>query len=214
MRIAKWLLMAAPALLVTACNHKSTELSADVPKRTVFFDKSGMDTTVKPGDNFFEYANGNWMKKTVIPPSESGWGSFYTLDDDNVKHLHQILEDVSSKDNTAGSTEQKVGDLYKSGMDTVTIEKRGYDPIKPQLAKIAAVKDYKGLVALAADGFKTGDGSLFNFYVSPDDRISTKNAAHFDQGGLNLPEKSYYTDTAKEKVKIRNAYVKYVAKMF
>src|SRR6201997_5296960 len=99
-------------------------------------------------------------------------------------------------------------------MDTAALEKLDYTPIKPLLANISAVKDYKGLVALAADGFKTGDGSLFNFYVSPDDRISTKNAAHFDQGGLNLPEKSYYTDTAKEKVKIRNAYVKYIAKMF
>src|SRR6202034_2452806 len=150
-------------------------------------------------------ANGTWMKKVVIPASETGWGSFYTLFDDNEKHLHKILDDVSSKDNAAGSNEQKVGDLYKSGMDTVTIEKLGYDPIKPQLAKIAAVKDYKDLVKVAADGFKTGDGFLFNFYVSPDDRISNKNAAHFDQSGLGLPDKDYYTDTAKEKVKIRAA---------
>jgi len=99
-------------------------------------------------------------------------------------------------------------------MDTVTIEKLGYDPIKPQLAKIAAVKDYKDLVKVAADGFKTGDGFLFGFYISPDDRISTKNAAHFDQTGLGLPDKDYYTDTAKEKVKIRAAYVKYIAKLF
>src|ERR1700709_1057043 len=111
MSITKWLLMAAPALLVTACNHKPSESSADVPKRTVFFDKSGMDTTVKPGDNFFTYANGNWMKKTVIPASESGWGSFYTLYDDNEKNLHKILDDVSSKDNATGSNAQKVGDL-------------------------------------------------------------------------------------------------------
>src|ERR1700755_1814548 len=127
MRITKWLLMAAPALLVTACNHKSTESSGDVPKRTVFFDKSGMDTTVKPGDNFFLYANGNWFKKTEIPAAERGWGSFYSLYDDNTKNLHSILEDVSSKDNTSGSLEQKVGDFYKSGMDTAAMEKLGYE---------------------------------------------------------------------------------------
>ena len=213
MKTTYLLWLAIPAVFAMSCKSKSGSGDGDTV-RTVFFDKTGMDTTVKPGDNFFEYANGTWMKKVVIPASETGWGSFYTLFDDNEKHLHKILDDVSSKDNPAGSNEQKVGDLYKSGMDTVTIEKLGYDPIKPQLAKIAAVKDYKDLVKVAADGFKTGDGFLFGFYISPDDRISTKNAAHFDQTGLGLPDKDYYTDTAKEKVKIRAAYVKYIAKLF
>jgi len=183
-------------------------------KNTVFFDKTGMDTTVKPGDNFFDYANGTWMKKTVIPASESEWGSFATLYDDNEKHLHTILESVSAQDNAAGSKEQKVGDLYKSGMDTVAIEKLGYDPIKPQLAKIAAITDYKGLVKLAADGFKSGDGFLFGFSVSPDDKISTKNAAHFDQTGLGLPDRDYYFKTDTASVSIRAKYVKYIAKLF
>jgi putative endopeptidase len=208
------LLLAVPVLFALSCTSKTQSGGDDTTKRTVFFDKTGMDTTVKPGDNFFDYANGNWMKKTAIPASESGWGSFYTLYDDNEKNLHKILDDVSSKDNTAGSAAQKVGDLYKSGMDTVTIEKLGYDPIKPQLAKINAVKDYKELVKLAADGFKTGDGFLFGFYVSPDDRVSNKNAAHFDQTGLNLPERDYYFKTDTATVKIRNAYVKYIAKLF
>lgn len=208
------MLLALPALFALSCTSKSQSGGDDTIKRTVFFDKTGMDTTVKPGDNFFNYANGNWMKNTVIPASESGWGSFYTLYDDNEKNLHKILDDVSSKDNAAGSNEQKVGDLYKSGMDTVTIEKLGYDPIKPQLAKISAVKDYKDLVKLAADGFKTGDGFLFGFYVSPDDKISNKNAAHFDQTGLGLPDRDYYFKTDTATVKIRAAYVKYIAKLF
>ena len=209
-----YFLLALPVALTMACNSKTKTSGDDTAKRTVFLDKSGMDTTVKPGDNFFEYANGNWMKRTVIPAAESGWGSFYTLYDDNEKNLHKILEDVSSKDNAAGSNEQKVGDLYKSGMDTVTIEKLGYDPVKPQLAKIAAVKDYKDLVKLAADGFKTGDGFLLGFYVSPDDKISNKEAAHFDQTGLGLPEKDYYFKTDTATIKIRAAYVKYIAKLF
>jgi len=208
------MLLALPALFALSCTSKSQSGGDDTAKRTVFFDKTGMDTTVKPGDNFFNYANGNWMKSTVIPASESGWGSFYTLYDDNEKNLHKILDDVSSKDNAAGSNEQKVGDLYKSGMDTVTIEKLGYDPIKPQLAKINAVKDYKDLVKLAADGFKTGDGFLFGFYVSPDDKISNKNAAHFDQTGLGLPDRDYYFKADTATVKIRAAYVKYIAKLF
>lgn len=134
--------------------------------------------------------------------------------DINEAHIHEILDYAAAHDYTANSIDQKVGDLYKSGMDTAAIEKLGYEPVKPQLAKIAAVKDYKDLVKLAADGFKSGDGFLLGFYVSPDDRISTKNAAHFDQTGLNLPNRDYYfkTDTASKK--ILDGYVTYITTLF
>jgi putative endopeptidase len=214
MKLTHFAWLAVAAMSVTACKHKSADSSSDVPKRTVFFDKSGMDTTVKPGDDFFSYASGKWIKETKIPPSEVGWGSFYTLDDDNLKNLHKILDGVSSQDNAAGSKEQKVGDLYKSGMDTATIEKLGYEPIKPLLAKINAVKDYKELVQLAADGFKSGDGFLLGFYVSPDDRASSKNIAHFDQTGITLPERDYYFKTDSASKKIRDEFVKHIAKVF
>ena len=213
MKLTQYAWLAVAAMAVTACKQHSNETS-DVPKRTVFFDKTGMDTTVKPGDDFFNYASGNWIKNTKIPPSEIGWGSFYTLFDENTDNLHKILDDVSSKDNTAGSTEQKVGDLYKSGMDTAAIEKLGYDPIKPTLTQISAVKDYKGLIQFAAEGYKTGNGMLFGFYVSPDDRISAKNVAHFDQSGITLPERDYYFKTDSASKKIRDEYVKHIAKLF
>jgi len=208
MKSTRWGLIAAVMLMATACKNKSDQ------SQTVFFDKSGMDTTVKPGDNFFLYANGKWIKNTKIPASETGWGSFYVLRDKNEANIHQILDYAAAHDDTAGSINQKVGDLYKSGMDTAAIEKLSYDPVKPQLAKIAAVKDYKDLVKLAADGFKTGDGFLLGFYISPDDRISTKNAAHFDQTGLNLPNRDYYFKTDSASKKILDGYVKYIAKLF
>lgn len=214
MKLTHYAWLAVAAMSVTACKHKPAESSSDVPKRTIFFDKTGMDTTIKPGDDFFSYASGKWMKETKIPPSEIGWGSFYTLSDDNLKNLHKILDDVSAQDNKAESKEQKVGDLYKSGMDTTTIEKLGYEPIKPLLAKINVVKDYKELVQLAADGFKTGDGFLLGFYVSPDDRVSSKNIAHFDQTGITLPERDYYFKTDSASKKIRDQFVKHIAKVF
>ncbi len=214
MKLANWIWLTGAALVVTACNNKSKDAAANVPARTVFFDKSGMDTTVKPGENFFLYANGKWIKDTKIPASESGWGLGNMLFNDNQKELHHILDDVSAKDNLAGSKEQKVGDLYKSGMDTVTIEKLGSEPVKPILAKINAVNDYKELVKLAADGYKDGNGFLFGFYVSSDDKISSKNAAHFDQTGLTLPEKGYYIKTDSASKKIRDEYVKYITKLF
>lgn len=205
-------MLASVAVTAAACNSNKKDATTEPPARTVFFDKTAMDTTVKPGDDFFMYASGSWMKKTKIPPSETGWGSFYTLYDDNQKNLHQILEATAKQGNEQGSIEQKVADLYTSGMDTVAMEKLGYDPIKPMLAKVKAVKNYKELLALAADGYKDGDGFLLGFYVSPDDKESSKNVAHFDQAGLNLPNRDYYLDA--DKAPIRKAYVKYIAKLF
>lgn len=213
MRLAKYLLLAAPAILIAGCKPKASSTD-ETAKRTVFFDKSGMDTTVKPGDNFFLYANGKWIKDTQIPPSENSWGLANMLYNNTQKHLRQLLEDAGVNDNPQGSKEQKVADLYKSGMDTATIEKLGYEPVKPMLAKIDAVTDYKDLVKLAASGFKDGDGFLFGFYVAPDDRIANKNVTHFDQTGLTLDEKGYYLKTDSASVKIRDEYVKYIAKLF
>ncbi len=209
MKLTKSCLIALALLAAAGCKNKPDE-----EKRTVFFDKSGMDTTVKPGDDFFMYANGKWIKNTKIPASETSWGTFNTLRDINEAHIHEILDYAAAHDDTANSIDQKVGDLYKSGMDTAAIEKLGYEPVKPQLAKIAAVKDYKDLVKLAANGFKTGDGFLLGFYVSPDDRISTKNAAHFDQTGLNLPNRDYYFKTDSASKKILDGYVTYITKLF
>ncbi|MGB4775662.1 MAG: M13 family metallopeptidase N-terminal domain-containing protein, partial [Daejeonella sp.] len=215
MKLNYYVWLALPAVFAIACNNKSkTSLADDVPKRTVFFDKTGMDTTVSPGENFFLYASGNWVKKTEIPASESGWGSFYTLYDDNQKNLRKILDEVSAQDNSKGSNEQKVGDLYASGMDTAAIEQLSFDPVKPLLYKIDAVKDYKQLVKLAADGYQDGDGFLFGFYVGPDDKISTKNAANFYQTGLGLPNRDYYFNADSATQNIRKEYVKYIAKLF
>jgi putative endopeptidase len=206
MKPAQWIFSAVAILAVTACKQHPEG-------RTVFFDKTGMDTTVKPGDDFFMYANSKWVAKTQIPASESGWGSFYTLDDNNVKNLHQILEGVSQQNNAANSVEQKVGDLYKSVLDTAEMDKLGYDPIKPLLAKINAVKTYKDLTELGADGYREGEGFIFGFSVYPDDKISTKNVAHFDQTGLSLPNRDYYFKTDSASKKIRGEFVKYVAKL-
>jgi len=214
MKTIKWVSAALPLLILTACNHQPKDQSSEVPKRTVFFDKSGMDTTVNPADNLFLYANGTWLKNTKIPPSETGWGGMYSMTVENRKQLHQILEDVSKQDNPKDSKEQKVGDLYLSGMDTTAIDKLGYEPIKPLLAKIDAIKDYKQLIDLSASSFNDGDGYLFGFYTAPDDKNSKINVAHFDQTGLELPERDYYFNTDSSSVKIRAAYVTYITKLF
>lgn len=176
-------------VLSMACKN-----SADQQK--AYFDKGGMDTTVGPADNFFMYANGGWIKTNKIPDDQSGWGSFYTLYDENLKKLRTILDDVSAKtDHKKGSIEQKVGDFYASGMDTTAIEKKGYEPLKPMLAKIDAVKDYKELMDLLAENTKEGDGDLIGYYVGADEKNSSKNILVLAQTGISLPEKDYYTKT-------------------
>ena len=214
MKLNHLLWLAVPLSLGMACKNKGSANKNDTPKRTVFFDKASMDTTVSPGDNFFLYASGNWVKHTEIPASETAWGSFYTLADDNQKNLKKILEEVSSKNNAKGTADQKVADLYTSGMDTVTIEKLGYGPIKPLLAQIDAVKNYQELINLAAEEYKEGNGFLFGFGVGPDDKISTKNVVGLSQTGLGLPNRDYYFNTDAATQKIRKEYLKYITKLF
>jgi len=201
--------------LIGACQNKGTEQhGADKKVRTEFLDKTAMDTTVNPGDNFFLYANGGWIKKVQIPKTETGWGSFYTLYNDNLSNLKQILTDAAKEEHAKGSLGQKVGDFYASGMDTLTIEKLGSEPIKPLLARIDAIKDYKELINFVSKGYKEGHGDLLGFYVGADDKISTKNAVNFSQSGITLPERSYYFNVDAQTKAIRDAFVKYISKVF
>src|SRR6201986_4865028 len=105
-----------------------------------YIDPANMDLTFNPGDNFFEYANGNWIKNNAIPAKETRWGSFSILHQENTNRLLGILNDISkTPGQPKGGLKQRVGDLYVSGMDSLAIEKRGYDPIKPDLERVAAV---------------------------------------------------------------------------
>jgi putative endopeptidase len=202
------ILLAGILLAMVSCKSKSGSDKA-------FFDAGGMDTTVHPGDNFFLYANGGWIRSAKIPDDQSGWGSFYTLYQDNLTKMRTILEEVSAKkDHPKGSAEQKVGDFFASGMDTVAIEKAGYEPLKPMLAKIDAVKDHKELMTLLAENAKEGNGDLIGYYVGADERNSVKNILVLYQTGTSLPEKAYYTKTDSITVNQRNKLVSHAAKYF
>ena len=200
-------------ICLMACQKKeSTDES--VVHRTTFFDQSGMDTTVSPGNDFFAYANGNWEKKTAIPGDQTGWGSFYQIYEDNQLKTKRILTEATQAGAKTGSVKQQVGDFYASGMDTALIEKLGYEPVKAELAKIAALTDYKGVLNyISADKTNRG-GEFIGLYVGADDRQSSINRINFGQAGLSLPEKEYYTKTDAPTKKVRAAFVKYVAKLF
>ncbi|MBC6988434.1 M13 family metallopeptidase [Hymenobacter sp. BT491] len=190
--------------------------AAEPAVKGVGIDVANIDTSVSPCDDFFHYSSGNWLKKDQIPASETGWGSFNELIDRNTAVMHDILNDVANQATTAakGSNTQKVGDYYASAMDSMAIEKAGITPLKPELARIDAIKDLKGLQTALARQQMLSTGSVLNMGVGQDEKNSTQYAVQFRQGGLGLPDRDYYLkDDARSKA-IRAAYVTYITNTF
>jgi len=181
-----------------------------------FIDPANMDLSIKPGDDFFDYANGTWLKQNPIPAKETRWGSFNILHQENVDKLLKLLNEVSSTTGQPkGSLRQRVGDLYASGMDSLTIEKLGYNPIKPDLARISKINDLNGVINETIHERVNGEGSpLFGFGVGQDSKHPTKNILQFGQGGTGLPDRdNYFKDDARTK-KIQEAYKHYIVTLF
>ena len=198
-------------IVVASCQNKTSE-PANEPDA---IDRSAMDTTVKPQDNFFMYASGTWLKNTVIPPSQSGWGSFFILFDTALSRMHFLVDSLSGLTNTVkNSPAQQVGDLYYSAMDSAGIEKKGIQPLKPELDGIEAISSREGFMDEIAKEWAANHSPFFNFYASPDDRNSAVYAAHFDQGGLGMPNREYYLKQDSSIVKIRKAYTEMARKFF
>jgi putative endopeptidase len=197
-------------LLLQACQNNSNSSSA---KRTSFLDVAGVDSSLNPADDFFAYANSKWINNTKIPDDQSGWGSFYNVEEDNVTKTKIVLEAAAASNGKEGSLEQKIGDFYTSGMDTNTIEKRGIEPIKAELAKIDAIKDLPAYLEYVTTNEMNKGGSLISFYIGADDKNSNKNIVSFGEAGIGLPEKDYYVKKDESTLKIKNAYITYIKKM-
>ena len=188
--------------------------SGDTQTRQHFIETQFIDSTVKPGDDFFRFVNGKWLDTVKIPEEKVAVGGFNKLADDNKEKLKSLLEDALKNDGTPGSIEQKVGDYFASGMDTATRDKRGYEPIKSMLVAIDAIKDVPSLLTYVTDAYKRGDHSIIGFSVGPDQKNSSMNIASFYQTGLGLPDRDYYFRTDSATVKIQQAYKTYVKTLF
>jgi putative endopeptidase len=197
------------ALFVFACK----EQKQSAPQRQ-YVDVAGLDPSIKPGDNFFNYVNGIWYDTARIADDQSGVGSYSFLNIPQKKLLQSILEEVSASENPAGSIEQQVGDFFASGMDTAAINRRGYEPIKPVLASIDAITDLASLMTFVAEEAKVDDNSIISFGISPDDANSSINIAHFGQSGIGLPDRDYYFKTDSSSLGIQSAYRAYIASLF
>ncbi|MFZ4544400.1 MAG: M13 family metallopeptidase [Saprospiraceae bacterium] len=173
-----------------------------------------MNQSVKPGDDFYEYAIGNWRKMNPVPPSESRWGSFNEVNENNKKVLKEIMKECTAKTYPMGSSKQKIGDYYKSGMDSVLNNRLKASPLNPYFAKINGLKTKPQLVKLLGEFMTFGSRPLYGFFIDQDQKISSKLIPYFSQGGLTLPDRDYYLKEDADKKKIREEYVKHVSNMF
>ncbi len=179
-----------------------------------FIDPANMNLTVRPQDDFYEYANGTWLKNTPIPATEARWGSFSELQEFNQNALKTICEELSQKPGAKGSLSQKVGDFYAAGMDSATIEKAGMSPLKPYLDRVNGVKNFEGLLEEIAQEYSEGMGAIFGMGVRQDAKNSTVYATHISQGGTSLPDRDLYLKDDERSQKIRKAYRQHLFNMF
>ena len=178
------------------------------------FNFDGIDLAIKPGDNFFNHVNKKWLDKAVIADDQAGVGSYSFLNIPQKELLEDILEEVSSGTHEKGSADQMVGDFYSSGMETIRINERGFEPIEPLLDGINSITTISELMQFVADEFKSGNGSLISMGVSPDNENSSVNMLHFGQTGLGLPDRDYYFKTDESTIEIQKAYQSYLSTLF
>ena len=170
-------------------------------------DLSGRDPNVKPGDDFFDYANGAWYARTEIPADKAAYGMFNTLDDLSRERTRTILEQAAQRPG------DKIGDFYTSYMDQAAIEAKGLTPVKPWLDRIAAARDKTAFVATMATLQRQGVPGLVGVGVAVDDKAPDTYTVGFNQGGLGLPDRDYYLKDDPKLAAVRTAYQKYLAQM-
>lgn len=172
-----------------------------------------LDTTTAPGDDFFQYANGGWIKANPIPGEQSAWGIGNLVIEENLKRLREIAEDAAKKKANTGSPEQMIGDFWAMAMDSAKIETDGLKPIQPLLDKVNAISDIPSLVSTVAELKTYGSSTLFADYVTQDDKNSDQMIYKLWQGGIGLPEREYYFKTDSTTTNIRSEYVRYISNM-
>ena len=173
-----------------------------------------LDKSVRPADDFYEYACGGWMKANPLPAAYSRYGSFDRLAEDNNKRVNGILKELQENTYPAGTVEQKLSDLYKLAMDSARREKEGLAPVMPLIKRLEAAKKKEQLFAIQLEMMPYGESELFGSYIGADEMDAMKNILTVRQGGLTLGQKDYYLENDEATVKIREAFKKHIVRMF
>ncbi|MCP4181042.1 MAG: M13 family metallopeptidase [bacterium] len=193
----------------------STALTVNANTKNNFgFNPEQMDLSVKPSTNFYKYAVGNWIKNNPIPADKSRWGTFNQLRDKSLSDLKKIIKTNKNTKFKNGTIEQKVIDFYLTGIDIKKVNKQGIKPIEYILKKISNIHNKNELIKTIAYLQLYTSSPFFNFGVSPDLKNTDIEVLYLGQGGLGLPDKSYYLDQSEHYKKVREKYVKYITKIF
>ncbi len=178
------------------------------------FSIDNIDKTADPCTDFYQYACGNWLKNTEIPADQSSWVSFIELDERNQFTMRDILDKAAVAAPGRDAITQKIGDFYSSCLDEKAADARGSDPIKPELERIATVKDKTALIDTIAQLHLQGTRGLFAFYSGPDLHNADMVVGNLDQGGLTLPDRNYYIKDDPKMVEMRQHLVEYATQLF
>src|ERR1700689_2590839 len=172
--------------------------------------RAGMNPEIRPQDDLFGHVNGRWLDTVEIPADKSSWGPFAQLAEIAEEQVHAIVAELAAG-TPADDDGRKIAALYASFMDEATAAERGLDPVAPQLRAVGELRDIRQLAVILGEYERTGVSGLFGVYVDTDDRNSDRYLVKIGQGGLGLPDETYYRDD--KFAEVRAKYVEYLTEL-
>jgi putative endopeptidase len=202
------LILIISIVAVTACKQSKSVQPNDALV-------SHIDSTIKAGDDFFLFANGKWFRQNPIPASEQSNGIWQLIQDTiNAQIYHVCQSSAAIKDAVKGSNKQKIGDFFYTGMDSISLNKKGISDLKSDFNMIDAIKDLNGIIKTASYIHTVAGSPLFGLYATQDDKISSKIAVIIYQGGLSLPDRNFYFDTDARAKSVRQKFISHLENTF